>query len=470
VGTQVAEQWNGTSWALTTLVKPGGSTGGVPVLGGVSCLSATSCTAVGSYYQHGIQTVSAEVWNGTAWKVQATPLGDSNTSGFAGVSCPAALDCAAVGWYQNAVSNAETTLVDVYSLSWQDLGVPQLNGVAASWYDSISCATASWCAAAGTFLTPSASVQAMVQICCGVGEDFLSTVPLSFSEFNGISCAVAGTCMAVGETSSGDGALPLAEEVQFATASQPATPLPPGATNADFNGVSCSTESDCVAVGWYTKTMNGTEFPFAEVWNGTSWSVSDPPTPSGSGGNLNGVSCNATSCTAVGSYQNASHATEALADTLTGSTWTDQTPPVPAGGSDGGLSGVSCPKSSACVGVGSYYTGSTFVADADKWNGTTWKSQVPPAPAGSSQDWLGSVSCLSAASCTAVGNTYDAALDSSVLAESYNGTTWTIQASPATGTTSSELVGLDCTSTIFCLAVGNNSGSVAVEPLAEQYS
>ena len=40
----------------------------------------------------------------------------------------------------------------------------------------------------------------------------------------------------------------------------------------------------------------------AEVWNGTSWST-QPPANAGQSDTLNGVSCTAAGCTAVGSFQ-----------------------------------------------------------------------------------------------------------------------------------------------------------------------
>ena len=40
--------------------------------GGVSCVSATACTAVGNYFLNSFRTL-AEAWNGSTWTIQATP-------------------------------------------------------------------------------------------------------------------------------------------------------------------------------------------------------------------------------------------------------------------------------------------------------------------------------------------------------------------------------------------------------------
>lgn len=100
--TGLALRWNGSSWKTQTVAVP---TGAVNVLlNGVKCSSGTSCTAVGSAeYQVGEKTL-AERWNGTSWKVQATP--SPNTFSvpavhLTAVSCISASSCTAVGASEN---------------------------------------------------------------------------------------------------------------------------------------------------------------------------------------------------------------------------------------------------------------------------------------------------------------------------------------------------------------------------------
>ena len=54
----MAERWNGTAWAMQSIPNPNGS----GQLNGVSCTSASACTAVGYY---GGYVTLAERWNGT---------------------------------------------------------------------------------------------------------------------------------------------------------------------------------------------------------------------------------------------------------------------------------------------------------------------------------------------------------------------------------------------------------------------
>lgn len=68
----IAEHWDGTSWSIQPTADPTGGT--YPTLSGVSCISATMCTAVGGYNDSTGQAVTlAERWDGTSWVIQPTP-------------------------------------------------------------------------------------------------------------------------------------------------------------------------------------------------------------------------------------------------------------------------------------------------------------------------------------------------------------------------------------------------------------
>jgi hypothetical protein len=93
----VAEHWNGTTWSiqrgptLPNLYQVN--------LGGVSCASATSCTAAGWYAKSGDDAFPlVEGWNRSTWSVQSTPAPGSGYSYFRGVSCASAEVCTAVGY------------------------------------------------------------------------------------------------------------------------------------------------------------------------------------------------------------------------------------------------------------------------------------------------------------------------------------------------------------------------------------
>ncbi len=75
-------------------------------LSSVACVSASACTAGGSYTTSaGAKQTLAEDWNGTLWSVQGTPSpGESKGDALAGVSCVWITGCYAVGSYTNTKS------------------------------------------------------------------------------------------------------------------------------------------------------------------------------------------------------------------------------------------------------------------------------------------------------------------------------------------------------------------------------
>jgi hypothetical protein len=80
--------------------------------------------------------------------------------------------------------------------------------------------------------------------------------------------------------------------------------------NNYLRNVTCTSASDCWAVGYYN--FNGTTLPpshtLIEHWNGTTWSIVTSPNTTATQGNfLNDVTCtSASDCWAVGSYINGS--------------------------------------------------------------------------------------------------------------------------------------------------------------------
>ncbi|MGI8682705.1 MAG: hypothetical protein ACR2JO_11380 [Mycobacteriales bacterium] len=168
-------------------------------------------------------------------------------------------------------------------------------------------------------------------------------------------------------------------------------------------------------------TSAGVTATLAERWNGTSWTVQSTPNPiGGENVNLTGVSCASTTvCTAVGQYFGPHGRDLTLAERWNGGRWTIQPTPRPAG-TRGieliELSGVSCPSTTACAAVGSYYdSGSDRVVTlAERWNGNGWTIESTPNPTGADVSELNGVSCASStpngwpwpssAACTAVGS------------------------------------------------------------------
>lgn len=166
------------------------------------------------------------------------------------------------------------------------------------------------------------------------------------------------------------------------------------------------------------------------------------------------------------------------------STWTIVSSPNATTTDRNELLGVSCVSSTFCMAVGDYGTGEqagpagpitqTLV---EMWNGSAWTIVASPNPSAGDPSVLKSVSCLAATSCMAVGSSTSAASPYQVdgLAEEWNGSTWTIVPVPQSPKHSStSLSGVSCTKSTFCMAVGNSgpdAGVVsAVSTVAEQWN
>jgi hypothetical protein len=119
----LTESWNGTAWTVKSSPNPGEAVGDVKFRG-VSCLSSTSCTAVGGWVKKEIlglpeeEKTLAESWDGTKseWKIQSSPNSTAKLNSLAGVSCTSSIICTAVGAANRGAESPEplTTLVERY--------------------------------------------------------------------------------------------------------------------------------------------------------------------------------------------------------------------------------------------------------------------------------------------------------------------------------------------------------------------
>jgi hypothetical protein len=345
------------------------------------------------------------------WSIQATVNPSGNPiSALNGVSCPSATVCMAGG------ENWTGTKLDALSEVW--------NGT--SWHIP--------------FTKP--------------GDPLLSATE---SRLNGVSCPTATKCEAVGFYRIGV-TRPLAVIWNGAlgpvsVSSQP-TQFPPGAIVALFNAVSCTSTTACTAVG-FSEDATGTINTLAERWNGTNWTIQ--PTPAG-GTALTGVSCtSATACMAVG-YSHLGN----LAEAWNGSTWRPVLLGTFNGATSSQVNGVSCTSATACIAVGSFFKGSGRFTLGLSWNGSNW-TLLNTVNLSATLNQLNGVSCTSASSCEAVGQFQDFKGVYHTLAESWNGVTWSYEATPDPVGTEPTLNGISCSAAAACTAVGqytNFSGTV----------
>ncbi len=499
----LAESWNGTEWQVHSMSLPTGASGGQ--LDSVSCVSTTVCTAIGddesnsgtvvtlaettgapiaategatAITSHGVTlngTVIPDGWSTTYHFEYGTtksygtkvPVPDASlASEIAGEKVAyslSGLQPETTCHYRIVATSSEgTTDGEDYTFAttrgmWSTISTPNASGATANVLHGVSCASSVACAAVGDDKNSSGVWVPLGESWNGAEWQLKSTpTPSGGTEvtLSGVSCSSSTACTAVGAYKDSAGEYePLAERwngSEWTLQSAPATTGKPYFVS--LLGVSCSSATWCVAVGYYWKTgLQAT--PIIDSWNGTEWKTQSSPNTGKEFTKLEGVSCtSSTACTAVGTTYSA-----VLIERWNGTEWTLQT------GVNKGvtnyLSAVSCTSTTSCTAAGT----SEGTGLAESWNGTTWSSQSIPTPSGGKAIILTGISCSSSTSCVAAGHYESSSSVEETLAESWNGTEWQVVSTPnPSGAKSSQATGVSCVSSVECFAAGDfvNSSSV----------
>jgi hypothetical protein len=470
----LAQVWNGTDWQTLATPNPAGS--GSSQLAAISCDGPFACTASGYYLDAAGATVPlAERWNGANWRIQPVPApAGAGASGFFAISCPTVRACTATGTYDT--STGALTLAETWSDgSWRVVATPNPAGADTSELDAVSCTSLRACIAVGAWAGSSGNPVTLAEVWNGAAwhaQRAASVSGASSSQFTGVSCSAAYACTASGYSRGGSGeAAALAERWNGTGWQVQSTPLPAGATADELGAVSCASPRTCTAVGAYI--TGNTVATLAEVWNGSTWVIQSTPNPAGaSTSQLNGVSCPvAGACVSAGYRVGSTGFGVPLAESWNGSVWSLKYTPNPTGARISELDGVSCATATACAAVGTYDSaGETNASLAESWNGSAWSLQSAPNPAGAVYSDLQSVSCSSPSACTAVGDYQIHPLGPQLaLAEVWNGSAWNVQNIPSPAG-STQLESVSCTSADACTAVGFSRDHGQQQALAERWN
>lgn len=374
-------------------------------LTGVSCRGPVRCVAVGDYFRPGPRSALIERWDGTRWATVRSPLPPAHTTAsLDGISCPGASDCTAVGRLV-AMSRQPTTR----PLADRAL-IEHWNGTAWSTMKSPNSPAASRVLAA-------------------------------------VACPSTSACIAVGATSTDPRGLDsrtLAERWDGSRWAILKTPDPAGASYSFLSAASCTSGSSCVAVGEYFPggRHRNRNHVLIERWNGHAWTLTrGPGLPGSVGSYLSAVSCSRESdCMAVGTVlyphrknsSNGGSREHTLAERWNGKSWRRVASLDPPGPPADRLSGVTCSSIRDCIAVG---TGGRRTppgrADgaatlAERWNGTAWAIMKTPSPSANSD--FSQIACLTPARCMAVGGygNLGSRKGPHALTERWNGSTWSL--------------------------------------------
>lgn len=289
-------------------------------------------------------------------------------------------------------------------------------------------------------------------------------------------------------------------------------PAPPSGQGGFVTGLSAPSATDAWAVG-----DDGTA-AFTDHWNGSTWSQVPIPGFPCTGVrcyvHLFSVSASTTDAWVLGAYspkpgyqafftlywtgsawtatvENLGTALDDLSPTLAyavdgpfleqwnGSSWTrTYTLPDPPGPAEGDLTTVSASSASNVWLVGTYdpaYSSQSYDNYSLHWNGSAWTEIPMPLPGSSDPlfDYqINAIDAISPTNVWAVGDSGDNVADyfssggggtaSGTLIEHYNGTSWSIVSSPATGATPS-LTGVTATSASNVWAAGTAGSQTLTE-------
>jgi hypothetical protein len=341
------------SWSGQSVADPSGATS--TELSGVACATATGCLAVGRWDDgSGLRPLGA-TWASSAWTLQApsAPVGAA-TSELTGVSCTGVSACTAAG---SADVSGVGSLAARWTGSWAIQSTPSPVGATESHITGVSCSSSSECTAVGSWTDGRGLQQTLVLRWTSGGGWGVQSSPnpsgAIATSLSGVSCDSSANCTAVGTSYNSLGTpetLAMKRTGGTGTWTIEATPNVSGASGSFLAGVSCTSSSDCTAVGLSTGTAVA---PLAMTRVSGTWTIYSTPIPSGQdGAALSGVACtSSTDCLAVG-YSFSGFSYSPLAETRSRTTWTDAAPPLPAGANGGQLTGVSCSARDVCTAVG----------------------------------------------------------------------------------------------------------------------
>jgi hypothetical protein len=431
----------------------------------LSCASPGNCSAAG-YYTDGsshsqafVVNEHSGVWE-TAVEVPGTAaLNSGENAATNSISCARAGSCSAAGYYTDGAGRSRAFVVDELGGGWHT--AVEVTGV--GYLSSISCASPGNCSAGGYLFVVNerdGHWASAIEVPGTAGHD------AGGGAVSSLSCASAGNCSAGGFYSEGDGESQAFVVNQHGGVWQTAVEVPatvtPKAIASGNTGVSlsCALAGSCSAVGSYT-AASGYSPGFAESEAAGAW---------GSAVVIRGTA----SLYADGSAQVISLACPAAGNCSAGGFYTDRsgrqafvvnerrgvwltarevrgTAMLNADG-NAEVSSLSCASSGNCS-AGGFYTNSSgqqaFVASERSGVWQTAREVPGTAALNSGEDAaINSISCARAGSCSGAGYYTDGSGHSQALIADEDGGIWQ---------TSIEVPRIGRLSSISCASPGNCS-------------
>jgi hypothetical protein len=380
-----------SSAMLSSSYKAGGyalSGGTNHALDSDSCPVRTFCMAVGNYLLGGRVPGLSEVLSAGRWVVKPVPSPARGSNVFANeVSCSSATHCLFVGEHWAGSNGLGVNLAEAWNgTSWRIVTTAGPAGTSFSSLNDVACPTSKFCLVVGDAGTSASRYHDLAYTWTNGTSWRRISAPSPAHARNsglyGLACSDAAHCMAVGNYTSAAGRfLPFAARWTGGTWRILAIPAIPGHGQVTFQGISCPTANECVAVGNTVDTKQGYYHALAERWSGGAWHLS---TVKGAPSAFLGVSCPAAGrCFASGyTFPSVPGYAHQLIETWNGRAWSTQQPAQTAG-LGGVLEHVSCVGATSCETVGYAFhptKANSAEAISEVWHGDTWLRQVTPNP------------------------------------------------------------------------------------------
>ena len=451
----IAAQWNGTSWSPVTSANPGNnqdgltgvtafSNGLVVAVGNASATTANSAVA-NSLIESATFTVSPPVTPiATTTALTFTPA--SATFGTP-VTFTATITPASTG------SAQPTGTVAFFDGSTLVGGGTVSNDVATFTTTALLAGASSITATYGgdTNYAPSTSPSVAVKITQATttaAVSFFPAEPVLGQDVTltaTITPATTGPVSPSGTVEFFDGSTLLGD----GTVSNGAATLITTGLSLGANSITATYEGDSNYVGSTSPAITVTVVQSATPPS-PSFQIVKSPTIKGSLSADSSVS--PSDIWAVGSQTTSTGAVAPLTENFNGTSWSVVAAPTPAGSSGADFSSVSAAASNNVWAVGRSFTvnssGVTVSTPlVEHYNGTSWSIQTTPATGGS----LNAVTAISPTDVWAVGGT-----GSADLIENFNGTSWSIVQAPSPPTAHPSLSGISAVSSTDIFAVGGN--------------
>ena len=251
--------YSGGSWSWTAEATITSDSYGYGWLRGMSCPTSTMCIAVGADSHWGIDTIGTDSGGVWTWTTEAemTPDLYFGNESFSGISCVSSTTCIAIG--EDGFQDSYT--VGTYSGgSWtwtSEVAItPDPSGYGESGYgalSAISCISSTECIAVGTDGNQR-GISTVGTYSGGIWtwttEDPIRPDSSGQGSLNSISCLSSGLCVAVGTDNNGQSIETLGTAGgSTITWTQESVVTPDSNGYGDFTGVVCNTSVSCLATG-----------------------------------------------------------------------------------------------------------------------------------------------------------------------------------------------------------------------------